>query len=122
MYAGRMDTDTHAQRTDACRCSVAMVKLGAVRFIGKGSRRDSAWRQWQMGIGAATGTGTDTGASTGASAGSSTGTGTGIRTRTRTRTRRMRREQAGSSMNSHAARWQRQQRLTGRDTEQTGRT
>ena len=101
MHAERTDTDTHAQSTDACRCSVAMVKLGAVRFTGKGSSRDSAQRQWQMGIGAVTGTGTDTGTGTGASTGSSTG--------------RMRREQAGSSMNSHTARWQRQM-LTGRDT------
>ena len=36
------DTDTHAQSTDACRCSVAMVKLEIVHFIGKGISRDSA--------------------------------------------------------------------------------
>ena len=71
-----------------------MVKLEAVHFIGKGSSRDSAWRQWQVGMGAVIGTGTDTGTSTGASTRSSTGTGTGIHTRTRTRTRagRMRSE------------------------------
>ena len=46
MHAGRTDTDTCAQSTDACRCSVAMVKLGVVRFIGKGSSRDNAWWAW----------------------------------------------------------------------------
>ena len=45
MHTGRTDADTHAQSTCACRCSVAMVKLEVVHFIGKGvSRvcRDSA--------------------------------------------------------------------------------
>ena len=74
MHAGRTDTDTCARSTDACRCSIAMVKLGAVCFMGRGSSRDSAWRQLQMGMGAVTGTGTDTGTGTGASTGSSTGT------------------------------------------------
>ena len=46
MHAQRTDTDTDtdtcAQSTDACRCSVAMVKLEVVHFMGKGSGRDSA--------------------------------------------------------------------------------
>ena len=51
MHAQRTDTDTHAQSTDACRCSVAMVKLGMVLFMGKGRVKTvhrgsgSAWRQ-----------------------------------------------------------------------------
>ena len=120
MHAERTDTGTCAQRTGACRSSVAMVKLGAVRFMGKGSGGDSAWRQRQTGTGTVTGTGTDAGTGTGAGTGagtgtgSSTGTGIGTSTRTRTGTGEGRREQAGSSRN--AARWQKQQRLTGTDT------
>ena len=94
MHTGRTDTDTRAQSTDACRCSVAMVKLEAVHFTGEGISRDSAWRQ--VGMSAVAVTGTDAGTSTGTSTCSSAGTG--IHARTRTRTRMLRSEQAGGSM------------------------
>ena len=82
MHIGRTDTGTYAQSTYACRCSVVMVKLEVVHFIGRGISRDSAYTQ--VGKGAVMVIGTDMGTSTGTSTCSSSGTGTGIHTRTRT--------------------------------------